>query len=52
MSEFWPTELRISRDRHRLSVTFDDGVAFDLSRNSCGSSRPRQRCKGTGRASG
>jgi DUF971 family protein len=31
MSEFWPTELRISRDRHRLSVTFDDGVAFDLS---------------------
>lgn len=31
MSVFWPTELRISRDRHRLSVTFDDGAAFDLS---------------------
>lgn len=31
MSEYWPTELRVSKDRHRLSVTFDDGASFDLS---------------------
>lgn len=31
MSDIWPTELRVSRDRHRLLVTFDDGASFDLS---------------------
>ena len=31
MSEFWPTELRVSTDRHRLVVTFSDGASFDLS---------------------
>ncbi|MGT2443224.1 gamma-butyrobetaine hydroxylase-like domain-containing protein [Ensifer adhaerens] len=31
MSEVWPTELRVSKDRHRLVVTFNDGASFDLS---------------------
>lgn len=31
MSDIWPTELRVSKDRHRLTVAFNDGVAFDLS---------------------
>jgi DUF971 family protein len=31
MSDIWPTELRVSKDRHRLLVTFNDGVSFDLS---------------------
>jgi len=31
MSEIWPTELRVSKDRHRLLVTFNDGESFDLS---------------------
>ena len=26
----WPTELRLSKDRRHLHVTFDDGAAFDL----------------------
>ncbi len=26
----WPTELRLSKDRRSLRVTFDDGAAFDL----------------------
>ncbi len=26
----WPTELRLSKDRRALRVTFDDGAAFDL----------------------
>jgi DUF971 family protein len=27
----WPTELRLSKDRRTLSITFDDGAAYDLS---------------------
>ncbi len=26
----WPTELRLSKDRRALTVTFDDGSAFSL----------------------
>jgi DUF971 family protein len=31
MSDIWPTELRVSKDRQRLAVTFNDGQSFDLS---------------------
>jgi DUF971 family protein len=27
----WPTELRLSKDRRSLSITFDDGAAYELS---------------------
>jgi DUF971 family protein len=27
----WPVEIRLVKDRRALHVTFDDGVAFDLS---------------------
>lgn len=30
-SNLWPTELRVSKDRQRLVVSFNDGQAFDLS---------------------
>ena len=30
MSDVWPTELRVSKDRHRLVVSFNDGTSFDL----------------------
>ncbi|GEO83109.1 MULTISPECIES: gamma-butyrobetaine hydroxylase-like domain-containing protein [Alphaproteobacteria] len=30
MSEFWPTELKVSKDRRTLSVTFNDGVIAAL----------------------
>lgn len=30
MSELWPTQLRVSRDRKLLSVAFDNGQKFDL----------------------
>jgi DUF971 family protein len=30
MSDPWPTELKVSQDRHLLSVTFDDGGQFRL----------------------
>ncbi|QRM55696.1 DUF971 domain-containing protein [Sinorhizobium sp. BG8] len=31
MTDAWPTELRVSKDRQRLSVTFNDGKRYDLS---------------------
>jgi DUF971 family protein len=31
MSDIWPTELRVSKDRHRLTIAFNDGASFDLS---------------------
>ncbi len=30
MSDIWPTELRVSKDRRSLVVTFTDGAAFQL----------------------
>lgn len=31
MSDLWPTELRVSKDRQRLVVTFNDDASYDLS---------------------
>ena len=31
LSEPWPTELRLSKDRKTLSIVFDNGERFDLS---------------------
>ena len=31
MSELWPTGLRVSKDRRRLAVSFNDGARFELS---------------------
>lgn len=30
MSDIWPSELRVSKDRHQLKVTFNDGASFEL----------------------
>jgi DUF971 family protein len=30
MSDIWPTELRVSKDRRSLTVTFDDGRRISL----------------------
>ena len=30
MEDVWPTELRLDRDKHVLTVTFDDGRSFAL----------------------
>ncbi len=30
MSDNWPTELKVSKDRRTLTVTFDDGTMFAL----------------------
>jgi DUF971 family protein len=31
MGDVWPTELRVSKDRQHLQVTFNDGASFDIS---------------------
>ena len=31
MTAIWPTELRVSKDRQSLTVTFNDGASFALS---------------------
>jgi DUF971 family protein len=31
MSDIWPTELKVSKDRQRLTVAFNDGQSFELS---------------------
>ncbi|MDR3420814.1 MAG: DUF971 domain-containing protein [Xanthobacteraceae bacterium] len=30
MSEPWPTELRLHKDRKALTIAFDDGASFEL----------------------
>jgi DUF971 family protein len=30
MSDAWPTELRLHKDRRTLTVRFEDGASFDL----------------------
>lgn len=30
MSDIWPTELKVSKDRQTLSITFNDGTVFPL----------------------
>jgi DUF971 family protein len=31
MSDYWPTQIKVSKDRQHLAVTFNDGAAFSLS---------------------
>lgn len=29
-SRYWPTEIRVSPDRRRMTIAFDDGAAFEI----------------------
>jgi DUF971 family protein len=31
MAESWPTEIRLSADKRRLAITFDDGLHVEIS---------------------
>ncbi|MBX9458794.1 MAG: DUF971 domain-containing protein [Rhizobium sp.] len=31
MSEFWPTQIKVAKNRQALTVTFNDDVAYQLS---------------------
>ena len=30
MSDVWPTEIRLNKDRRSLAISFDNGAVFDL----------------------
>ncbi len=48
MSEIWPTELRVSKDRQRLLVTFNDGASFDISAELMRVASPSAEVQGHG----
>ena len=48
MSDVWPTELRVSKDRQRLIVTFNDNSSFDLSAELLRVRSPSAEVKGHG----
>jgi DUF971 family protein len=45
-NEIWPTELRLSKDRKRLTVAFDNGETFDLSAEYLRISSPSAEVQG------
>lgn len=48
MSEFWPTEIKVAKDRQRLTVAFSDGAAFELSAEMLRVLSPSAEVKGHG----
>jgi DUF971 family protein len=48
MSDFWPTEIKVSKDRRTLSVVFDDGAAFALPAEMLRVLSPSAEVKGHG----
>jgi DUF971 family protein len=48
MSDVWPTELRVSKDRRQLTVTFNDGARFELSAELLRVLSPSAEVKGHG----
>lgn len=48
MSDIWPTELRVSKDRRTLNVTFSDGAAFALAAETTRVLSPSAEVQGHG----
>jgi DUF971 family protein len=44
----WPTEIRLSKDKRNLRVSFDDGQAFDFSAEFLRVESPSAEVKGHG----
>jgi DUF971 family protein len=44
----WPTELRLSKDRRTLTISFDDGARFDLPAEYLRVASPSAEVKGHG----
>lgn len=51
-SDLWPTELRVSKDRQRLIITFNDQKAFDLSAEMLRVLSPSAEVQGHGKGQG
>ena len=48
MSDHWPTEIKVSKDKRMLSITFDDGAAFALPAETLRVLSPSAEVKGHG----
>ena len=48
MSEFWPTQIKVAKDRQRLTVAFNDDVAYELSAEMLRVLSPSAEVKGHG----
>ena len=48
MTDAWPSELKVSKDRRQLSVSFDDGKAFVLPAEMLRVLSPSAEVKGHG----
>ncbi|WP_105382188.1 gamma-butyrobetaine hydroxylase-like domain-containing protein [Neorhizobium alkalisoli] len=48
MSDIWPTELRVSKDRRTLNVVFSDGAAFALAAETMRVLSPSAEVQGHG----
>ena len=48
MSEFWPTEIKVSKDRSLLNIRFDDGAGYALSAEMLRVLSPSAEVKGHG----
>jgi DUF971 family protein len=48
MSEFWPTQIKVGKDRQTLTVAFNDGKAFELTAEMLRVLSPSAEVKGHG----
>jgi DUF971 family protein len=48
MTDTWPTQLKVSKDRRTLAVTFSDGAAFELPAEMLRVLSPSAEVKGHG----
>jgi DUF971 family protein len=48
MNDFWPTQIKVSKDRRQLAVTFNDGASFDLPAEMLRVLSPSAEVKGHG----
>ena len=48
MSEIWPTQIKVAKDRQRLTVAFNDSAAYELSAEMLRVLSPSAEVKGHG----
>ncbi|MGV3551923.1 gamma-butyrobetaine hydroxylase-like domain-containing protein [Rhizobium sp.] len=48
MSDFWPTQIKVAKDRQRLTVAFNDDAAYELSAEMLRVLSPSAEVKGHG----
>lgn len=52
MSDIWPTELKVSKDRRRLTISFNDGASYELAAELLRVLSPSAEVQGHGKGQG